>query len=61
MEIDSWRRSSRCESNGCVEVKLADTEVLIRDSKDSKSPILSFPRASWQEFVAGIRAGDFDS
>lgn len=61
METDSWRKSSRCDSNGCIEVKLAESHVMVRDSKDPQSPVLSFPRASWQEFVAGIRAGDFDS
>ncbi|WP_241002523.1 DUF397 domain-containing protein [Streptomyces sp. CB01881] len=32
--------------------------VPVRDSKDPDGPALFFPAASWQAFVAGVRAGE---
>lgn len=49
-----WRTSSRSSSNGgnCVEV--ADNlpgRVLVRDSKDTDGPALTFSPAAWLAFV----------
>lgn len=56
----AWLRSSRCESNSCVEVAFSGQEVLVRDSKDPESPILSFPRPQWRDFIAAVHSGEFD-
>ncbi len=57
-----WKRSTRCCSGACVEVAAADGGVLVRDSKlGDASPRLSFDRAEWEAFVAGVKAGDFDA
>lgn len=56
----SWVESTRCESQGCVEVAHNVGDMLMRDSKDPDSPILRFPAGVWQEFVAGVKAGEFD-
>jgi Domain of unknown function (DUF397) len=53
-----WRRSSRCETGGCVEVARIDGMVAIRDSKDPA--MLIFSPAEWSAFVAGVRDGEFD-
>ncbi|WP_326554880.1 DUF397 domain-containing protein [Micromonospora sp. NBC_01813] len=50
-----WRKSSLSSSNGgnCVEV--ADNlpaRVLVRDSKDTSGPTLTFSPAAWHSFVA---------
>lgn len=53
--------SSYCTLNdGCVEAARGDEAVLLRDSKDPQSPILSFTRDEWAAFVLGVKAGEFD-
>ena len=65
-----WRRSSLCVNSGCVEVALSavlrdgdDLDgILVRDSKlGDASPILSFTPEEWAAFIAGVKAGEFDS
>lgn len=61
MPEPTWRRSSRCDSGTCVEVALdPDGLVLVRDSKDP-GPVLVFDPAEWDDFVAGVKAGEFDT
>jgi hypothetical protein len=35
--------------------------VFLADSKSPDGPVLSYSPAEWQEFVAGIKNGDFDN
>jgi hypothetical protein len=56
-----WHRSTRCSSGGCIELARAGEEFLVRDSKVSGGPILSFGRVAWGEFVASVNAGDFSA
>ncbi|WP_117211823.1 DUF397 domain-containing protein [Allorhizocola rhizosphaerae] len=56
----SWRKSTKCESSGCVEVAEAGQMILVRDSKNPHGPTLSFTRSSWRDFVAAIRDGAYD-
>ena len=59
-----WRRSSRCGTHGsCVEVSdLTDGAVAVRDGKaPERSPILVFNDEEWDSFIAGVKAGEFDS
>jgi hypothetical protein len=44
----------------CVEVGFAITEVLLRDSKDPRGPVLRFTPDEWAAFVAGVKNGQFD-
>jgi hypothetical protein len=55
-----WRRSSRCESDTCVEVAHVDQVIAIRDSKDVDGSVLTFSAEEWAAFVAGVRNGEFD-
>lgn len=55
-----FRKPTRCGSSACVEVARDGGEWLIRDSKDSSSPVLRFTEAEWTAFLAGARAGEFD-
>ncbi len=53
-----WRTSSYSGSNGGTCVEVADNLpglVAVRDSKDPDGPALTFRRADWCAFVAGIR------
>lgn len=61
-----WTKSSYSNGNGgsnCVEIaKCCGLHVLVRDSKagGSGEPILTFTRAEWLAFLAGVKAGEFD-
>jgi Domain of unknown function (DUF397) len=57
----AWRKSSRSESNGCVEVAFLERQIAVRDSKDRSGPVLQFTHGEWEAFLAGIRRGEFDS
>ena len=55
-----WRKSSySSDSANCVEVLLSETQVGVRDSKDQTGPALSYSAASWTDFVAAVRSGEF--
>jgi len=57
----NWRKAKRSMSNGnCVEVALLGRSVAIRDSKDPRGPILSYPTGSWGSFIQDARTGKFD-
>lgn len=57
----AWRRSSACDTNACVEVRFHRKLglVQVRDSEEPAHTII-FTKATWDAFVAGIKAGDFD-
>jgi hypothetical protein len=55
-----WRKSSRSGGNGgtCVEVaRNVRGVVAVRDSKDPDGPKLVTSSATWQAFVASVKAG----
>jgi len=54
----NWKRSSRCESNGCVEVMLDPAQVWVSGTDEWQ--ILKFTADEWRVFVAGVKAGEFD-
>ena len=68
MDIDQdkarWIKSSASGGTGgaCVETTsvMAD-EILVRNSRDRTGPVLSFTKAEWVAFVAGVKAGEFDA
>jgi hypothetical protein len=53
-----WKRSSRCEHANCVEVAIADTQVLVRDSACPDGTHLTFSVEAWVTFVESLRSGD---
>lgn len=57
----AWRTSSRSNDDGtCVEVaELSGGGRAIRDSKDSRGPVLTVTAAEWTAFVGGVRDGEF--
>ena len=54
-----WRRSTRCGNATCIEVAKVDDQYLIRDSKNPDGAPLTFTKAEWDAFVAGVRGDDF--
>jgi hypothetical protein len=57
---ESWRRSSRCAVNGCVEVDTSAGTVRVRDSKHPDGPVLTFGVEEWRAFVVGVKGAEFD-
>ena len=56
-----WTRSSKCANSECVEAaRQEDGHILLRDSKNPDM-ILSYSHDEWDAFLAGVKAGEFDS
>lgn len=55
-----FRRSSFCGETSCVEVVIESGEVRVRDSKNTLQAPLVFTADEWSAFVAGVKAGEFD-
>jgi hypothetical protein len=61
--IDStWVKSSLSFAQGnCVEVSDQPGGTIgVRNSRDSKGPVLRFTPDEWQAFLGGVRNGEFD-
>lgn len=58
----NWYKSSSCPSQAtCVEAAaLPGGAFALRDGKRPQDPHLLFAAASWRDFLAGVRAGEFD-
>ena len=50
-----WNKSSRCDTANCVEVASGASGAMVRDSKESDGPVLSFGRPGWGNFIDQIR------
>jgi len=46
--------------NKCVEVARKPEGVAVRDSKDTKGPVLYFTNDEWDAFLRGAKGGEFD-
>jgi hypothetical protein len=56
-----WKKSSESDSaDQCVEVRLIDGKIQVRDSKHPNGAVLSFTVGEWNAFLGGTRAGEFD-
>lgn len=57
---DRWRRSTRCASNGCVEVaRLDDGAISVRDTEDT-AVRLAFGAREWRAFTDRAKEGRYD-
>ncbi|MEO3929548.1 DUF397 domain-containing protein [Micromonosporaceae bacterium B7E4] len=50
----NWRKSTRCESQHCVEVAQVGGGAAVRDSVDPEQSLL-FGAGAWRAFVDGLR------
>jgi hypothetical protein len=61
----AWRKSSFSGGNGggdgCVEVAVRPEGIAVRDTKDRTRPPHVHSAPAWREFLAGVRAGEFDA
>jgi hypothetical protein len=55
-----WRKSTRSDSGGCLEVALANGIVLLRDSKRPDGSILSIAPRAWTALIAEVRCSAID-
>ena len=56
-----YRRSSFCGGGSCVEVApLENGRVAVRDSKDTTKQEHVYTQEEWNDFVKGVKAGEFD-
>jgi hypothetical protein len=57
----AWRTSSFCSFGNCVGVRFgADGWVYVTDTERPEFRI-AFTEQEWRDFVAGVRAGEFDA
>ena len=61
MRDTGWFKSTRSGSSneGCVEVRLTEDSVGVRDSKDVTGPVFRFTPGEWRTFVAAARRDGF--
>jgi hypothetical protein len=52
----AWRKSSHSGEESCVEVGHGQAVVVVRDTKRTDSPVLTFGAASWKAFTAELKA-----
>lgn len=61
MMNSSWRKSSHSASD-CLEGRIHDGRVELRDSKaGDRSPVLAFTTAAWTNLLGAVRAGDLSA
>ena len=56
-----WRKSSFSGHTGCVEWRMDERGVQVRDTKIQAGPELSFTHEEWVAFLAGVRNGEADN
>ena len=56
----TWRTARRCDGGACVEIGTLGESVLVRSSGEAGGIYVTLSREEWQEFVAGVKDGDFD-
>jgi hypothetical protein len=64
----NWHKSSHSSEQGgtCVEVAAGravpvERLILVRDSKNSEGPVLSFAGVAWASFARDLKDGRYDS
>ena len=59
--MSDWIKARRSDDQGsCVEQRVVDGMIEVRDSKDRSGPILRFTRAEFAAWLDGARNGEFD-
>ena len=55
-----WRKSRHSLGNGnCVQVAASSNTVMVRDSTDSTSLVISYPAKTWSAFVAAAKISNY--
>jgi predicted secreted Zn-dependent protease len=56
----TWRTALSCDGGACVEVAADRNIILMRNSRQPGGPLLQYTPEEWNEFISGIKKGDFD-
>lgn len=56
----SWQKSSHSGEQDCVEWRVVDGNVEVRNSKEHAGSVLSFSMSEWSAFLVAVKAGDAD-
>ncbi|MFC4856587.1 DUF397 domain-containing protein [Actinophytocola glycyrrhizae] len=61
MRDTGWFKSTRSGGNdeGCVEVRLTEISVGVRDSKNATGPTFRFTPLEWQTFITATQKNHF--
>lgn len=59
-EAPAWRVARACQGGSCVQVARTGEVILIGDTKKPDADALTYTVSEWQDFVEGIKSGDFD-
>lgn len=54
----TWKRSTYCDTQTCVEVAIDGDTVYVRNS-NQPNKVVTFTREEWDVFRAGINDGEF--
>jgi Domain of unknown function (DUF397) len=55
-----WRKSTKSNYTGCVEVAFHGGLVHVRNSRDPRGAALAFTAGEWEAFLAGASEHEFD-
>jgi len=50
-----WRRSTRCNSSGCVELAEVGSQIVLRDSRQSEALVLTLNRSQFACLVEAVK------
>ena len=56
----AWQVSRTCDGGQCIGVARRGDAVLIGNTSDPQAPVSEFTVSEWQQFLAGVKLGDFD-
>jgi predicted secreted Zn-dependent protease len=56
----NWLFSSTCDGGACVMVARDGDSVVFGNSAQPDGPVFAYTRAEWNEFLTGVKRGDFD-
>lgn len=57
----AWKTSSKSAGGNCVEVRATrSNDIEIRDSKNRDGGTLMISHTAWNDFLDGVRSGQFD-
>jgi len=56
-----WQISRTCDGGQCIGVARKGDAVLIGNTSNPQAPVSEFTVSEWQQFLAGVKLGDFDT
>jgi Domain of unknown function (DUF397) len=59
-DAPAWRVARSCQGGSCVRVARTGEAILMGDTKNPDGDVLTYTVSEWQDFVMGVKRGDFD-